>query len=86
MDIKRVSLALNEKRDQVRLIEVGSEGEVINNVNITEEFMQVVFMAFANENGEPKRLVNNEGNGFEITVKVIKKNEIKEKKAKLVLN
>lgn len=85
MNFNRITFALNEDRDQIRLIEIGEEGETIQNINITETFMNTAFIAFGNENGEPRTLVNTEGNGFEITVKVIKKNKPLEKKSKLII-
>ena len=83
-----LSVGLDEKTGQVCIFELEEDGSLKNKINITPQFLDTVFMTFASESGTPKRVVNAHGNGFEISLKVIKDGEIQDvgKKEKIILD
>ena len=86
-----LSVGLDEKSGQICIFEMEEDGALKQKINITPQFLDTVFMVFATETGEPKRLINAEGNGFEISLRVIKDGEIqdvgkKEEKKKIILD
>lgn len=88
MNPEMLSVGLDEKSGQVCIFEVEEDGALKQKINITPQFLDTVFMVFATETGTPKRVINAEGNGFEVSLKVIRDGEIQDvrKKEKIILD
>ena len=67
----KIALGLDENENQVCLFELDEEGKVVEKINVTPQFLDTVWLSFATEDGQPKQLINAQGNGFEILIKPI---------------